>query len=997
MPNLPKAIRTENWLRFIIDHPYQIILLIFLITALFAVQLPNIRFQTSIYDLVIKDLSETAYYEAFKKEFGSEELILVVAKAEEIFGTDTFRRIGLIAQKLSEIPGVRKVISLPGIKKDMDITSRWSLSDFENIIAPIDLFKRNLLSVDNRTTVLSVILDDVKYKDDIIEAIEEIIENERNGISLYQIGMPLVSKALATYTEKDFFRLPPITFLVIAVLLFCFFGNIRGILIPTGAVFLALIWTFGLMAWTETPLSLLTMIVPILLIAVGTAYCMHIMSEYRACAARADSPSKAAYLCFVSMGFPTSLAVITTIIGLASLLLNKIESIREFALFSCIGMLSMLIIMLTLLPAVLAVLPLANKGRRGWSSARDASDRLIAKIIQLNLRHEKGLLYVIAVVSAVAFSGIFLIRVETNPVDYFRQDTPIIQHFKDVCQQTAGSFPVNVVLNSKTEGYFERPSHLKQIEQIQGFLNSLDGVDKTISFADFLRLVNYATNQYRREYYALPEEAREVRMLTNSYKSMLGQEMFKRFMNQDLSKANIVLRTHISSSKDFLELRRRIQGFLQKHFSGHFDFHITGFGMVISQSSQLLTMGLIKSLSLTIVLIFGVMALLFFSTRVGLIAILTNCFPIIITFGLMGWFGIRLSVATSLIASIAIGLAVDDTIHYLVRYNREFKKDLDKDRSLRDTIRGVGRPIIFTTLAISLGFSILIFSHFKPTAVFGLLMVITMLSALVGDLLILPSLIRRVELVTAWDLLRLMPTMGGISAGIAHELNQPLNAIKMGSEFLKMMIQRGKKIQEEDLSQVANEISVQVDRASEIISRLSQFSGKLDFEKEEVDVNTIIRNTLATMAHQLALDKIEAELHLDETLPPVLAHRNRLGQVVFSLISNAKDAINEKKEVVGGTNTDFIRVRSFSENDRIVVSFSDSGIGIPDDVRERIFEPFFTTKEAGKGKGLGLSITNEIVKDYGGHIDIQSEKGEGTTFTLTFPKALSSATPETGP
>ena len=142
MPNLPKAIRTENWLRFIIDHPYQIIFLIFLITALFAVQLPHIRFQTSIYDLAIKDLADTTYYEAFKKEFGSEELILVVAKGEEIFGPDTFKKIGLIAQKLSEIPGVRKVLSLPGIKKDMDITSRWNLSDFENIIAPIDLFKR---------------------------------------------------------------------------------------------------------------------------------------------------------------------------------------------------------------------------------------------------------------------------------------------------------------------------------------------------------------------------------------------------------------------------------------------------------------------------------------------------------------------------------------------------------------------------------------------------------------------------------------------------------------------------------------------------------------------------------------------------------------------------------------------------------------------------------------------------------------------------------------
>ena len=153
------------------------------------------------------------------------------------------------------------------------------------------------------------------------------------------------------------------------------------------------------------------------------------------------------------------------------------------------------------------------------------------------------------------------------------------------------------------------------------------------------------------------------------------------------------------------------------------------------------------------------MFLMFLSGKVGLIALLPNCFPIIMNFGIMGWLGIPLSMSTGLIASIAIGLAVDDTIHYLYRYNREFKRDLDKNRALRDTIKHVGKPIIFTTLTISIGFFVLIFSHFNPTAIFGFLMVTTMLSALIGDLILLPTLMLRVELVTAWDLLKLMPTM----------------------------------------------------------------------------------------------------------------------------------------------------------------------------------------------------------------------------------------------
>ncbi|MEJ2096773.1 MAG: efflux RND transporter permease subunit, partial [Deltaproteobacteria bacterium] len=127
----------------------------------------------------------------------------------------------------------------------------------------------------------------------------------------------------------------------------------------------------------------------------------------------------------------------------------------------------------------------------------------------------------------------------------------------------------------------------------------------------------------------------------------------------------------------------------------------------------------IKSLSITMIIVFGIMFMLFISAKVGLIAIVPNLFPIIVNFGIMGWFGVELSMFTSLIASIAIGLAVDDTIHYLVRYNREFRKDLNDRRALRETLRDIGRPIIFTTLTISIGFSVLTLSSFKPTAIFG--------------------------------------------------------------------------------------------------------------------------------------------------------------------------------------------------------------------------------------------------------------------------------------
>ncbi len=775
MPRLPKFLNQKTRLQYIVDHPVPLILLGLLITLLFAWQLPSLRIQTSIYDLTIEDLPETIRYESFKQEFGTEEIILVVARGKHVFDETAFQKIDRLAGEFSQIEGVRRVISLPGIKRDMDVTEKWSLEDFEAIIGPVSLFVRNLLSADKKTTVLTLLLEDVTTKDRIIESVEEIIAREGQGSSLYQIGMPLVSKALGEYTKKDFLRLPPITFLVIAVILFCFFRNFRGVLVPTGSVLVALIWTFGLMAWTRTPLSMLTMIVPIFIIAVGTAYCMYILPEYMAAMGEYHTPKEASYACFEHIAFPTTLAVITTTIGLGSLLLNRITAIREFALFSCFGIWSMLIIMLVLLPGVFALIPIPGTGRE--LSENGLLDKLLEKIIHINLYRQKIVIPLIVLIALVAIAGIFRIRAETNPVAYFRESTAISRQFHDIYQDMAGSFPLNVVLDSKSDDYFEEPAHLKIIAEVQEYCDSLEGVDKTISFADYLKLINYASNRYETAFYALPQEGFEVRMIMNNFKTMLGQDTFDRFMDDSLSKTSILLRTHISSSDDFLRIKNEISTFLRDALPKGFDYQVTGFGIVISQSSRILTEGQIKSLTLTLVLIFAIMFLLFLSGKVGFIAILPNCFPIVMNFGIMGWLGIELSMATSLVASIAIGLAVDDTIHYLVRYNREFKKDLKKERALRDTIQGVGKPIIFTTITIGLGFSVLLFSHFKPTGVFGLLMVITMGSALIGDLVLLPSLMAHVELITIWDLLRLklgkdpekgIPLFEGLSRSQVH-------------------------------------------------------------------------------------------------------------------------------------------------------------------------------------------------------------------------------------
>jgi two-component system NtrC family sensor kinase len=230
-----------------------------------------------------------------------------------------------------------------------------------------------------------------------------------------------------------------------------------------------------------------------------------------------------------------------------------------------------------------------------------------------------------------------------------------------------------------------------------------------------------------------------------------------------------------------------------------------------------------------------------------------------------------------------------------------------------------------------------------------------------------------------------MTTLGEMSAGIAHELNQPLNAIKMGSEFLEMMIEKEERIPEQELFHIVREVSSQVDRAVDIIRRLRDFGRKTDFTKEKILINDPINSVLDIIGRQLRLQNIDVQLQLTANLPSILAHHNRIEQVIFNLLTNARDAINLKEESGRGNHRRDIIIKSYTRDDQVVVAVSDTGIGIDPEVKDQIFEAFFTTKKMGEGMGLGLSITNGIVEDYGGEINIDSREGHGTTFILSFP------------
>jgi PAS domain S-box-containing protein len=233
-----------------------------------------------------------------------------------------------------------------------------------------------------------------------------------------------------------------------------------------------------------------------------------------------------------------------------------------------------------------------------------------------------------------------------------------------------------------------------------------------------------------------------------------------------------------------------------------------------------------------------------------------------------------------------------------------------------------------------------------------------------------------------------MATLGEMATGIAHELNQPLNVIRLGCDYLKKRVKLGTSLPPEELREVSAELTANVERAARIIGHLRQFGRRSDDSMFPIDINKPIRSVFTLVGTQLESHSIHWELDLEENLPQILGDGNRLEQVFVNLVINARDAIRGRgisEDVDGDSLAKLVTIRSLLDDGRVVVTVTDTGPGIPDSVRGRVFEPFFTTKKTGEGTGLGLSISYGIIKEHNGTIEIDASQTHGTTFRLTFP------------
>lgn len=765
----------------IVHRPKSILFLLLLLTAFFAEHARHIRLDSSVESLLPKDDPETRYYDEVRRLFGSDEIGVIGVIADNIYTPQVLQKIKRLTDEIRRIPEVRNVISLTNapdvitsvatesalLVPDVNATPA-ALADLRNKLADQPIYLKNLVSADGRAAAINIFFanldDDEFFRRGIDDTIQALVARENGPEKLYYTGLPHFKVYSTRAMWGDLTLFVPLILLLIIVVLFLSFRSLRGMLIPTVTVIVSLIWTLGIMVLAGSSLSMGSMALPPLVLVLGTAYSLHIVAEYYELASPGRTASEVVLETLQAISTPLFIAALTTVLGFLSLTVNRIVSIRELGLYASAGISIAFVLSITLGPALLVLLPLPARQAESFSPRVSAALRTLAR---LSNRHHRAVITIgllIALFSAWQGSSI---QAGSDFQSFFRETDPIRQATDAINRSLVGSMTFYVVIDGEKNDTVNKWDALWRIKDLQRYIDSLPGVEKTISFVDYCEMIDRGIQEIpleplegeemppppppkeRTTFWTHPDQLRGVMRLV-----FLNSESVASVVNHpNYSRSTILVRTSLSRSSDIAALENHIKVYAQEHFPPELAVHPTGNLILLTRTTGDIVSGQVQSLALTAGVIFLLMSVMFLSTRVGLIAMVPNVFPLFVFFGLMGMTGAELNFGTNIIASIALGVAVDDTIHIMTRLSSTVRTISDQEQALLQTLSTVGKPALYASVVLFLGFLILCFSTFVPIQEFGFLSATTIIVGLIGEIALLPALLATTPIITLWDLL----------------------------------------------------------------------------------------------------------------------------------------------------------------------------------------------------------------------------------------------------
>ncbi len=769
--------------RWIIRFPRSVLSLLALVTLVATSALVgvdplrvNVSIDPSTEPLLPAGDPGQALYRTAVLDFGDDELYAIAVECGEVFSVECLSAIDRVSAAVARLEGVRSVQNLLDVTSFRYVAERdWieirpfieqipsqpaALAQLRERALRDPVYRHTLVAPDATAAAINLSfrkMSDAQFiASGLDREVREILERESAGdLRFYVAGRPHVKVQVYRGILRDLRLLIPLAILVMASVLWAFFGMLRGVLLPLGSAVAGNLWTFGVIAWLDEPLTLLTGLLPPTLLAIGSVYGVHVFSRYEEEAARAPSAPAAALRCLEHVRVPALIAGLTTVIGFAALLISDVPAVGELGLYSMLGIASNTLIALSGIPAVLALLPLRTAPVSGEADAVHAGaharfagwlggglDALLARLARGVAHRASGVVALCLALTALAVLAIPRIAVDTDYLSYFDEHDPVRLDFEAVNRLLAGAVPIYLVLEGTGPGSFREPDLLRAVQALQADIDHVPGVSRTLSFIDTLRQLNRAFQADD----ASAERVPDTRPGVTELLFMLPKAELSRFITVNHGRANLIVRTGEVGSAAILRLVEGLERIVADHpLPRGVGVAITGNTVLLSRSADGIARRQPWSVGLASAAIFLIIGLGLRSPALAAVAMIPNLIPVLVFFGALGFGLAPLSLPTSLIGSMALGIAIDDTAHFLVRYRAERRHGADPGQAALLCSRFVGRPIVITSLMLCAGFLVVMGSQFATLREFGALSAFTMAVCLVTDLVLLPAVLVKLE------------------------------------------------------------------------------------------------------------------------------------------------------------------------------------------------------------------------------------------------------------
>lgn len=739
-------------------------------TAFMAFQAKDIQMSYESADLLPKTDSAYIDYIRFRETFGQEGNVMVFAVQDsDFYRLDKLNDWIAMGDSIRALHGVTALMDIThtfNLHKNTEskkfeirpifphrVENKAELDSLANIAENLPFYDGLLLNKATNTygmmiTVSAEVMNSpkrVQLVEDVLKITEQFAK--KHQVKMHYSGMPYIRVINAENIKGEMYMFIALSLLITAIILYLFFRSFRIVGFSVGIIGINVIWALGFMAMMDIKITLLTAMLPPLLIVIGIPNCVYMINKYHAEYVRHGNKIKALQRMVQKVGNASLLSNLTTAAGFATFVITSSQILVDFGWIAFISIACVFLICLILIPTVFSYLPVPDT-KQTKHLYNPVVNRVIDQLLNIVLRHRHTAYWITIALVVAGIFGITLMKTTGYMVDDLKESDPIRQDLAFFEDNFDGLMPLEITIDFGKPNQVFQLNNLEKIDRLNAELSADSDLSKALSVVEAAKFAHQAYYNGKASYYRLPNNMTKNFIMRYVASSTNGaMSMAKSFVDSTMQTVRLSFRVKDIGTKKMEAKEDSLYQKIEEIFPA--DKHkvtVTGSSVIFFKGNQYLISNLFSSLALAILLIAGFMAWMFKSKRMVLIALVPNVIPQILTAAIMGYAGIPIKASTILVFSVAFGISVDNTIHYLAKYRQELQATAwDMHRSVILALRETGQSMIYTSVILLFGFGIFCLSSFGGTFALGLLTSLTLFGAMLANLILLPSLLLTME------------------------------------------------------------------------------------------------------------------------------------------------------------------------------------------------------------------------------------------------------------